>query len=93
MAYSVRALQADDKPRWRELFDGYLRFYEATVPETTIELTFERLLGDGEWDPCGLILQIHESRDPLWITAPCGLGKGVTGNGLTPHIGCCPMYP
>lgn len=55
MAYTVRALQAGDKPRWRELFDGYLQFYESSVPEETIELTFERLLGDGEWDPSGLV--------------------------------------
>jgi len=55
MAYTIRALQADDKPRWRELFDGYLQFYESSVPNETIELTFERLLGDGEWDPSGLV--------------------------------------
>jgi GNAT superfamily N-acetyltransferase len=55
MTITIRALQASDKPRWRELFDGYLTFYEATLPEDTIELTFERLMGDGEWDHHGLV--------------------------------------
>ncbi len=55
MACTVRPLAASDKPRWRELFDGYLEFYKAELPQDTIELTFERLMGDGEWDHSGLV--------------------------------------
>jgi GNAT superfamily N-acetyltransferase len=55
MAYTVRPLAADDKPRWRELFDGYLVFYKTSLSEEQIELTFQRLMGDFEWDPKGLV--------------------------------------
>ena len=55
MAYTVRPLQAADKPRWRELFGGYLKFYKTELSGEQIELTFERLMGDFEWDPKGLV--------------------------------------
>ena len=55
MAYTVRQLEAADKPRWRELFDGYLKFYKTELTGQQIELTFERLMGDFEWDPKGLV--------------------------------------
>jgi GNAT superfamily N-acetyltransferase len=55
MSFTIRLLEVSDRSRWRELFDGYLSFYEASLPEDTIELTFERLMGDGEWDHHGLV--------------------------------------
>jgi GNAT superfamily N-acetyltransferase len=43
-AYRVRPLIASDKPAWRDLFDGYIVFYDADVPELVIELTWGRLI-------------------------------------------------
>jgi GNAT superfamily N-acetyltransferase len=53
--YTVRPLEAADKPRWRELFEGYLTFYKTALSNEQIDLTFDRLLGDFEWDPSGLV--------------------------------------
>ncbi len=44
MDITIRQIQADDKPQWRRLWTGYLDFYEATVPDTVYDTTFERLL-------------------------------------------------
>lgn len=75
----VRALEARDEARWRDLFDGYIRFYEAEVPDEVITLTFERLLAgedgmaglvavDSEDTPIGLVnLVFHRSTwSPTW---------------------------
>lgn len=62
MTHTIRPLQVSDKARWRELFDGYLEFYETSVPEDTIELTFDRLIGDGEWDHHGLVAVDDEGK-------------------------------
>lgn len=40
----VRPLGSEDEQRWRQLFAGYIAFYEAEVPEEIVTLTFERLL-------------------------------------------------
>jgi GNAT superfamily N-acetyltransferase len=40
---NVRRLRPGDKPRWRELWNGYLSFYRAQVPEEVTDSSFERL--------------------------------------------------
>ena len=40
---TVRRLVASDLERWRPLWDGYLAFYRASVPEDVTALTFRRL--------------------------------------------------
>lgn len=40
----VRALQAGDRERWRELWQGYLDFYRYALPVEITELTWRRLL-------------------------------------------------
>ena len=40
----VRQILARDEERWRELFQGYIAFYEETVPDAVIALTWRRLL-------------------------------------------------
>lgn len=75
----VRALESRDEARWRDLFDGYIRFYEAQVPDEVITLTFERLLAgedgmaglvavDANDNPIGLVnLVFHRSTwSPTW---------------------------
>jgi GNAT superfamily N-acetyltransferase len=62
---SVRRLRADDLPRWRELWDGYLSFYRAEIPDEMTRLTFERLCDD---DPqmVGLVA-VCERDEPVGI--------------------------
>ncbi len=76
---AVRPLAARDAARWRDLFDGYIKFYEAEVPDEVITLTFERLLAgadgmaglvavDSDDTPIGLVnLVFHRSTwSPTW---------------------------
>lgn len=44
----VRPLTAADRPRWEPLWAAYLRFYEATIPAATTELTWTRFLDPNE---------------------------------------------
>jgi GNAT superfamily N-acetyltransferase len=40
----IRALRADDRIRWNELWGGYLDFYRHDLPADLTELTWQRLL-------------------------------------------------
>lgn len=44
----VRRLQDGDRERWLKLWDGYLSFYRADVPDDVTELTFRRLRDEAE---------------------------------------------
>lgn len=44
----VRPITARDEERWRELFQGYVTFYETSVPETVVALTWRRLLSGAD---------------------------------------------
>ncbi|MEM0943304.1 MAG: GNAT family N-acetyltransferase, partial [Pseudomonadota bacterium] len=57
----IRPLAADDHPAWRELWTGYLEFYEAAVSEDVYRSTFARLLGEEPYDPTCL-LAVSEGR-------------------------------
>lgn len=41
---TVRALRADDRERWGELWQGYLDFYQSALPTEITDLTWRRLL-------------------------------------------------
>lgn len=43
----VDALRPGDHARWTELWTGYLRFYEATLPPETHAFTWSRLMAGG----------------------------------------------
>lgn len=47
-ALTVRALTAADYASWKTLWDGYLVFYEASLPDETTQTTFRRLLEQNE---------------------------------------------
>lgn len=51
----IRPLEAGDEAAWRELWTGYLSFYETSVPEAVYASTFARLLGDDPQDFHGLL--------------------------------------
>ncbi|MEM6905147.1 MAG: GNAT family N-acetyltransferase [Pseudomonadota bacterium] len=57
----IRPLAADDHLAWRELWTGYLEFYEAAVSEEVYQSTFARLLGEEPYDP-HCLLAISEGR-------------------------------
>ena len=38
----IRALTAEERPAWEPLWQGYLTFYKASVPEETTALTWAR---------------------------------------------------
>lgn len=54
-ACHVRPVEAQDEPAWRRLWTGYLRFYEAAVPERVYAATFARLLSDDPWMPSAFL--------------------------------------
>lgn len=50
---TIRAFEAADRPRWEELWRGYLTFYETELPAAVYDETWRRLLLPNE-DPHGL---------------------------------------
>jgi GNAT superfamily N-acetyltransferase len=40
----IRKIAPTDEPRWRELWAGYNRFYERTLPEAVTSHTFTRMM-------------------------------------------------
>ena len=43
----VTELRASDRPRWSELWRGYLEFYETSLPDAIYEHTWQRLMAPG----------------------------------------------
>lgn len=52
---TIRPVTASDRSHWGALWQDYLAFYETTVPESTYDSTFKRLLGDDPRDFNGLV--------------------------------------
>lgn len=42
----IRPLRSEDRTEWSDMWRDYLAFYETTVPDSTFDSTFARLLGD-----------------------------------------------
>ena len=61
----VRPIAACDEKRWRELFQGYVTFYEATVAESVVALTWRRLLA-GDDGMAGLVA-VDEADRPIGL--------------------------
>ncbi len=57
MRLAVRPLHADDWPRWAELWQGYLAFYETALPALTYDTTFAALLSDDPRSPACLLAE------------------------------------
>jgi GNAT superfamily N-acetyltransferase len=51
----IRPLQPSDYADWRRLWTAYLDFYETTRAEEIYLKTWERLLGEGEFEPRGFL--------------------------------------
>ena len=48
MSIQVRSIEVGDEAAWRILFQDYIDFYEASVPESVIDLTWRRLLAQAD---------------------------------------------
>ncbi len=44
MAFTIRRLSPTDRVQWDQLWQGYLTFYEASVPADVTDLTWHRLM-------------------------------------------------
>lgn len=54
---TVRALRADDRPDWAEMWEGYLAYYKTSVQPEVYDSTFARLLGDDPQDFNALVAE------------------------------------
>ncbi len=52
---TIRPLGTADEPDWRRLWQGYLKYYETSLPEAVYAATFARLLKDDMAEPRGLL--------------------------------------
>jgi GNAT superfamily N-acetyltransferase len=57
LSFCVRALRADDRAEWAELWTDYLTFYESSVEPEVYDATFSRLLGDDPQDFNALVAE------------------------------------
>ena len=44
----IRPISTGDRERWEPLWNGYLDFYEKTIPQEATKLTWQRLTTNGE---------------------------------------------
>lgn len=54
----VRHIQPKDRGEWEKLWRGYIEFYQATIPESQYELTWNRLLNP-DWNEHGIVAEIE----------------------------------
>ena len=54
---NIRRLVKEDHVSWKELFQGYLEFYEAKIPEQVQEKSFQALCDPDQIDRYGLIAE------------------------------------
>ena len=55
MPATIRPLRPDDHDQWRQLWTGYLQFYQTSVPDEVYASTFARLLGPDPRDFSALV--------------------------------------
>lgn len=55
MDIEIKQVQRKHETTWRQLWTGYLTFYESAVSEDVYASTFERLLKDDAHEPSGYI--------------------------------------
>jgi GNAT superfamily N-acetyltransferase len=54
----IRPIEARDEAAWRDLWQGYLTFYEAELPEAVTAATFARITSDDPLTMRGLLLEV-----------------------------------
>jgi GNAT superfamily N-acetyltransferase len=63
----VRRVETGDREAWERLFRAYNAFYRASVADSVIELTWQRLMAGGEGEPVGLVA-VDDTEAPLGVT-------------------------
>jgi GNAT superfamily N-acetyltransferase len=82
---AITPFRADDRPRWAELWRGYLDFYETRLPDAIYDHTWQRLMAPGPIFGFGARLGAADAplagithylfHDHIWSTKPvCYLG-------------------
>lgn len=59
MTITIRSVEARDEPRWRELWDGYTRFYEREPSETVTCHAWSRIL-DADSPVHAIVAQVQD---------------------------------
>ncbi|MCF1710074.1 GNAT family N-acetyltransferase [Tabrizicola sp. J26] len=54
----IRPLCSADEPQWRELWKGYLTFYETALPDEVTDATFARLQSDDPDEMRGRVAEV-----------------------------------
>lgn len=62
----IRELRTDDEAAWRELWTGYLTYYESSVTEAVYAKTFERLL-DPARETQRAFLAVDDADQPIGL--------------------------
>jgi GNAT superfamily N-acetyltransferase len=57
MNLKIREIEITDKDRWLKLWNGYLVFYKASLPESQTNLTWQRLF-DPSFNMNGLVAEL-----------------------------------
>ena len=66
MPVTIRRLEARDKPAWQRLFKAYIAFYQATVGDDVVELTWQRLMaGEPDFHLC--LLAVDDTDTPVGL--------------------------
>jgi ribosomal protein S18 acetylase RimI-like enzyme len=77
--FAIRRLRHEDRPHWDRLWQGYLTFYEADVPDAVSDLTWSRLMDPegpieafcAEWANGALMGVVHYLFHPVtWAAGP-----------------------
>ena len=58
MTLIIRSVEEKDKPKWLELWAGYLEFYKSTISPEQTELTWKRLINN-EHKMFGFVAEIE----------------------------------
>jgi GNAT superfamily N-acetyltransferase len=65
MTFTTRKIEPHDERRWRELWDGYTRFYEREPSEAITRHTWARLMDAAS--PVHAIVVVRDSEDVIGI--------------------------
>lgn len=65
MSATIRRIEAQDETAWRKLWDGYCAFYEVTIPASTTDFTWKRILDSDS--PVHAIVALDDAQEVIGI--------------------------
>ena len=92
MSITIRKVEVRDEARWRALWDGYIRFYEAEIPESITGHTWKRLMS-ADVPVYGIVAEdAHDGVIGMAKTWARELGrKGIRSNAVCPGFISTPI--